>query len=83
MLFQKILDDLKQKIVAQGAYKGVVCKTLSDLLHTTITPDMVVKFKEGVLTLKIPPTVKMALSLKKDVVLTELQKEGIDVRTII
>lgn len=82
MLFQKILADLKQKIITQGAYKTVVSDVVSAALGTPITPDMVVGLKDGVLTLRVSPTLKMALSLKKDSIIATLRSHGVQVHVI-
>jgi hypothetical protein len=82
MLFQKILADLKQKIVAQGAYKTVVSDVLTVELGTTITPDMVIGLKDGVLTLGVSPTLRSVISLKKEALIRALQKENVMVYVI-
>lgn len=65
-LFNSILHGLKQKIDAQSAYKDTVVTVIKSVTNITLTPENVVSLKEGVLTLHVSPTMKMALRLKQD-----------------
>ncbi len=82
MLFHKILQDLKQKIVAQGAYKVVVSEVLSQELGTPVAPDTVVSLRDGVLTLMLQPTLKLLLNTKRDRIIALLQSRGVSVQVI-
>lgn len=73
MLFQKILDNLKEKIDSTNAYKKVVHSAIFEVLHTSITDDMIFSFKEGVLILRLPPTLSMLAKLKKTALIQALR----------
>lgn len=79
MLFQKILDTLKEKIDATTAYKKLVQSALSEVLHVTTTEDMILSLKEGVLTLKLPPTLSMLVKLKKAALIQALRDRELPV----
>lgn len=79
MLFQKILDGLKEKIDTNNAYKKVVHSAITEILGTSIADDMIISLKEGVLTLRLPPTLSMLAKLKKAALIQALRDRELPV----
>lgn len=75
-LFQKTLEQLSKKIQGASVYKKDVSGALSTLLGVSITEDQVV-IKDKTIYIKVSPTVKTALFLKKSAVLDVLKKYNI------
>lgn len=80
-LFQSILANLKKKLDSETARTDDIARIVSTVLGITVTSSMVsCKGKE--LVLKLPPTAKMKLTLKRQTVLLALQSESIDIISI-
>ena len=82
MLFQKILGDLKKKVDTQLAYKALVVDSFKEVFGITLSPDAIISFKDGILHMNISPSIKMALNLKKELLLHTLQEKGLKVTSI-
>lgn len=80
-LFQSILSDLKKKIDAKHANTEVVARIISDSLGITIAPSAITK-RGTHISLRIPATVKMRLTIKRQEILLALQKEGFSIFSI-
>jgi hypothetical protein len=81
-LFNNILQKIQKNIDSQNNYKQEIIDCLQQDLNITITPDAIVSLKDGVLVLRTHPTIKMALLLKKDVIIKNLQKRSVAVSVI-
>jgi hypothetical protein len=79
MLFEKILDGIREKVAAHNAYKKVVQGVFSEVCHINITDDMIVSLKEGVLILRLPPTLSMLAKLKKAALIQALRDRELSV----
>ena len=80
-LFQSILANLKKKLDIETNKTEDIARITSVVLGMTITPSMIsCRGKE--LSLKLPPTARMKLTLKREVLLLALQKESISITTI-
>jgi SOS response regulatory protein OraA/RecX len=80
-LFHNILSQIQEKISKESIQHETVARILSDTLHTAITADQLT-FKNGVLNIKVPPTLKMAINMQKQKILQALQAEGFSITTI-
>ncbi len=81
--FNSILRDLQQKINSQQDYKGDIITVIKNITNVTLHVDEIISFKQTVLTLKTAPTIKMAIILKKQKIITALQEKNITVTNII
>jgi len=75
-LFQSVLAELSKKIHSASLYKKDIAETLSTLLSVPITEDQVV-VKGTTIHIRVSPTIKTALILKKKAVLEGLKKYNI------
>lgn len=80
-LFQSILADIKKKLDKETGQADVIARVASSVLGTTVTPSMVVQ-KGSHVSIKLPPTARMALTLKRPELLQALQDESIEVISI-
>lgn len=81
-LFTSILQNLKQKIDSENAYKLVVIDCIKQVVGVSITTDDIVSLKDGVLTIKIHPTLRSALLLKQATLIETLQQHNLKIQTI-
>lgn len=75
-LFQETLQRLSKKILGAAAYKKDVAETLSAILSITILEDQII-IKNNTVFIRVSPTVRTALFLKKSAVLDVLKKHNI------
>lgn len=80
-LFQSILADIKKKLDKETGQVDVIARVATTILGITITPNMVLQ-KGSHISIKLPPTARMALTLKRPELLQALQKESITVVSI-
>ena len=81
-LFTSLLHNLKEKIDAEHAYKDVVVKVIKEVVGVTITTDAIISCKDGVLTMKLHPTIRSAVILKQGAVIEVLQGRNLQVNVI-
>lgn len=77
-LFQKTLDQLSKKILGAAVYKKDVAETISKILSVPISEDQIV-LRDKTIYIKVSPTIKTALFLKKSAVLDSLKKHNINI----
>lgn len=75
-LFQKTLEQLSKKILRDASYKKDVSKALTNLLSVSIVEDQII-IKDKTIYIKVSPTIKTAIILKKSAVLDILKKYNI------
>ena len=80
-LFQSVLSQIKEKIGLEEDKINSVVTIIKTITAISISSSEV-QIKKGVLILKTQPTVKMALLLKKESIISALHKEGIKITTI-
>ncbi|MFZ4500122.1 MAG: hypothetical protein ACOYMZ_01330 [Minisyncoccia bacterium] len=80
-LFQVILADIKKKLDKETGQTEIIARVATTILGITITPSMVLQ-KGSHISIKLPPTARMALTLKRPELLQALQKESITVVSI-
>jgi hypothetical protein len=78
-LFTSILQNLKQKIDSENAYKDVVVQSIKEVVGITVSVDAIISYKDGVLTMKLHPTVRSAVLLKQTRLLHTLKEHGLQV----
>lgn len=81
-LFADILANLKHKIDAQNAYRYQIVQVLKEIIGITVDPTAITSLKDGVLTINVPPTIKMAINLKIDAIIQSLRAKQIPVSRI-
>jgi len=80
-LFQSILANLKKKLDIETTRTEDIARIVSTVLGMTVTSSMIsCRGKE--LFLKLPPTARMKLNLKRQAILLALQKESIDITSV-
>lgn len=67
---------MQDKIASQHAKTDRLAQVVSETLGVPVTSDQVA-FKEGVLTLRVAPTIKMAAKLKQTALLKNLSVFGV------
>lgn len=77
-LFQKTLEQLSNKILGAANYKKDVADEISKLLGVKILEDQIT-IKEKTIYIKVSPTIKTALILKKNSILDFLKKHNINI----
>ena len=80
-LFQSILADIKKKLDKETGQVDIIARVASTVLGITITPGMVMQ-KGSHISIKLPPTARMALTLKRPELLRALTDESIEVTSI-
>ncbi len=80
-LFQSILADIKKKLDKETGQTEIIARVATTILGITVTPSMVLQ-KGSHISIKLPPTARMALTLKRPELLQALQKESITVVSI-
>lgn len=81
-LFTSILQNLKQKIDSENAYKDIVVQSIKEVVGVTVATDVVISYKDGVLTMRLHPTIRSAVLLKQSKLLDVLQKRNLHVNVI-
>lgn len=81
-LFETFLTQLKAKVAASTAYKQVVIEVCREVVGVTLQEDTIISLKEGVLTLRVSPTLKSALLLKQQKLLSEFSSRNLPVKVI-
>jgi len=80
-LFQSILANLKKKLDIETTRTEDIARITSGVLGMTVTASMIsCRGKE--LSLKLPPTARMKLTLKRQALLLALQSESIDIISV-
>ena len=59
--------------------RQIIAKTLADTLSIPIKASQII-FKDGIITVSLPPVVKSALHVQQEEILTKLRAEGIEIR---
>lgn len=80
-LFQSILANIKKKLDSEAGRTETIARVISENLGVTVSPGMVIQ-KGTHITLKIPSTARMALTMKRQAILLALQKEGVTILSI-
>lgn len=80
-LFQSILADIKKNLDKETGQTEIIARVATTILGITVTPSMVLQ-KGSHISIKLPPTARMALTLKRPELLQALQKESIKVVSI-
>ena len=80
-LFQSILADIKKKLDRETGQTEIIARVATTILGITVTPSMVLQ-KGSHISIKLPPTARMALTLKRPELIQSLQKESITVVSI-
>lgn len=75
-LFHSILTQLSHRIQKGSDRKTEIAKIISDILMVPISQDML-SIKETTLFIRISPTIKTAVKLKKQILQEQLQKYNI------
>jgi hypothetical protein len=81
-LFKNILHTLSKKLDLENTKTDTVATIVQDCLKTPITSSQV-KIQKGTLFLSVSPTIKMAVSLKKQALLACFKEKGIEIHTIV
>ncbi len=81
-LFDSILSKIKEDLDQRTASKQVLSDVIYEAVHIRIPVDAL-ELKDGVLKVSVTPTIKTALFLKKDAILTHLTNRSIRVSRII
>lgn len=77
-LFNNILNNIKKKYDEKNLFKLVIKETIKEILNIDINEDSI-SLSNGVLFIKINPTQKMSILLKKNLIIEELNKNNIKV----
>lgn len=80
-VFQTILSELKKKIDAKHASTEIVARIISEQIGFTIDPSFVVQ-KGSHIQVRVSPTIKMQITLKRQDILLALQKEGYSISSV-
>lgn len=80
-LFHAILQTLKEKYTDETNRTTLIAELCSKTLGTTITPEQI-SYKDQLLIIQAPPTVKMALKIKSEELQSLLASHHIKVHTI-
>ncbi|MES2224795.1 MAG: hypothetical protein V4478_02290 [Patescibacteria group bacterium] len=80
-LFHTILSQLQEKIAKETTATETVAGIVSTVLGTTIAPSQIT-ISKTTLRLKVAPTVKMVLTLRKQKLLASLQEAGVAITEI-
>jgi len=80
-LFHSILSQLQEKITKETTATETVATIVSEVLHTTITPAQI-KVHGTTLRITAGPTIKMAIMMNKEKLLTSLQAASINITVI-
>jgi|GEM_PF-3071518 len=80
-LFQSILANIKKKLDSETVQTETIARIASEVLGMTVTVSMI-HMKGKQLVLKVPPTARMRLLVKRPQLLSALQKESIAIVSI-
>ena len=80
-IFQDILSKVQERLTVSTHQKEIVQRIIFEHIGVTISLDAI-SYKDGVITLRVVPTIKMAIRLKQSSIIDLLTKEGIKTHTI-
>lgn len=80
-LFHNILAQLQEKITKETNATETIAGIVSEVLRTTVAPSQI-QVQGTTLRLKVAPTLKMTLMLRKQKLLASLQEAGVDIKNI-
>ncbi|HTH93557.1 MAG TPA: hypothetical protein VL576_03715 [Candidatus Paceibacterota bacterium] len=80
-LFHSILSQLQEKIEKGSDQSEKIASIITSIIGTTVSKDQIVVQKTTV-RVKVAPTIKMAISLKKEKILTALKEANLQIDTI-
>lgn len=75
-LFQTLLSQIEKQLETNNARKALFVAVLRDVVGVTIDPDSI-SVKDTVLYLRVSPTVRMAISLKKQKIIAAFKEKEI------
>lgn len=75
-IFKTLLSDLSKKIHKKSLYKKEVVETIVRIIGIPLTED-IVSIKDNTLFIRVSPTIKSAILLKKKELLESLSKYSI------
>lgn len=82
---EKSLKDLISRLPIPGLKESTdrhtIAEKLTSILRIPIKPSQVT-FKDGIITVSVPPVVRSALHLKQEEIQNSLAKEGINATTV-
>ncbi len=80
-LFHNILSQLQEKIAKETTATETIAGIVSTVLGTTVTPAQIT-INKTTLRLKVAPTIKMVVTLRKQKLLASLQEAGVAITEI-
>ena len=80
-LFNSLLQSIKHGFEKENNTKKEIIKTIKEIINTTIQENSL-KIKDKKLTILTTPTIKMAINLKKDLILNSFKSNNIDINQI-
>lgn len=81
-LFDTILSNIKTTLDAKTAHQQEIVDCIEQIIHIKVPKDVVV-LQKGILRITTAPTIKTAIFLKKETLITALQSRGIVVSEIL
>ncbi len=76
-----IIARLKVPGLKESNERHVIAKAISESLGIPVEPKQIT-FKEGILSVAVPPVMKSALHIKQTEILERIAKEGVIVRSL-
>lgn len=80
-LFQDIITSLQKKLAAREENTQQIALMISEVVGINVLPDQI-SVRNGVLYLKVQPTIAMTIRLKKEKILALFKEYGIPITTI-
>ncbi|HVY36050.1 MAG TPA: hypothetical protein VG982_02120 [Candidatus Paceibacterota bacterium] len=80
-LFKKILADIQESIQGEETKKLRITSIISDVSGVSVSTDQLI-IKKGVVYLTIPPTIKMAVLLKKELIIKKCNEQSLSIGAI-
>lgn len=80
-VFQTILSELKKKIDAKHANTEIVARIISEQIAFPIDSSFIIQ-KGTHIQVRVSPTIKMQITLKRQAILLALQKQGYSITSI-
>ena len=77
-LFQSVLFQLSKKLLGNEKEKELIAKIVTDVIKIPISPD-VISIKEGKVFIQAPPTIRSAIRLHNNEIITVLKKQHITI----
>ena len=77
-LFTTILTELENKLNRAHGQKDALARIMTEVLHTPVSGDQIT-LREGVVTTRVPPTIKFAIKLKQVELVARMKREGYNV----